>query len=65
MKEEEIKIIQDLLKTLGELVEAINTIEFDHRCPSESASGMRCRYWRGHDVNGEPHSWVTFSLGWG
>jgi len=33
------------------------------RCHAVSPEGERCKYQRGHDVTGEPHSWTPFGFG--
>lgn len=34
-----------------------------NRCPATSPEGERCKYRRGHDSTGEPHSWTRYGIG--
>jgi len=34
-----------------------------NRCTAVSPTGKRCKYRRGHDTTGEPHSWTLFEFG--
>ena len=33
------------------------------RCPALSPDGEQCKYDKGHDATGQPHSWTKFGIG--
>lgn len=50
-------------KQAADISDRIRWYRLHLRCAALSPSGERCKYRRGHDATGEPHSWTLFGFG--